>query len=44
MPVAVNAVVLAEKFSASPKMVSKAIFWTTLASFVILPFLIVFVK
>lgn len=44
MPVAVNAVILAEKFNASPKMVSKCILWTTLASFIILPFLIVAVK
>jgi hypothetical protein len=44
MPVAVNAVILAEKFNASPKIVSKCILWTTLASFIILPFLIVAVK
>jgi len=44
MPVAVNAVVLAEKFNASPKMVSKCILWTTLGSFIVLPVLIVFVK
>ncbi|WP_144555468.1 AEC family transporter [Bacillus sp. X1(2014)] len=44
MPVAVNAVILAEKFNASPKIVSKCILWTTLASFFILPFLIVAVK
>jgi len=40
MPVAVNSVVLAERFNASPKMVSKSILWTTLASFIILPVLI----
>ncbi|CAH1206817.1 hypothetical protein PAECIP111893_02622 [Paenibacillus plantiphilus] len=40
MPVAVNAVVLAERFNASPKLVSKCILWTTLASFIILPFLV----
>ncbi|ULT59464.1 AEC family transporter [Neobacillus drentensis] len=44
MPVAVNAVILAEKFNASPKMVSKCILWTTLISFFVLPFLIVVVK
>ncbi|TVY11371.1 AEC family transporter [Paenibacillus cremeus] len=44
MPVAVNAVVLAEKFNASPKLVSKSILWTTLASFILLPMLIVLVK
>jgi malate permease and related proteins len=44
MPVAVNAVILAEKFDASSKIVSKCILWTTLASFVVLPILIVFVK
>lgn len=40
MPVAVNAVVLSEKFNASPKLVSKCILYTTLASFAILPVLI----
>jgi len=40
MPVAVNSVVLAEKFDAYPKLVSKTILWTTLASFIILPILI----
>ncbi|MBW7474275.1 AEC family transporter [Paenibacillus oenotherae] len=44
MPVAVNAVVLAEKFNASPKLVSKCILWTTLGSFIILPFLISIVQ
>ncbi|OLS40065.1 AEC family transporter [Bacillus sp. MRMR6] len=44
MPVAVNAVILAEKFNASPKIVSKCILWTTIISFFILPFLIVLVK
>lgn len=44
MPVAVNSVILAEKFDASPQIVSKCILWTTLASFIILPILIVLVK
>jgi predicted permease len=44
MPVAVNAVVLAERFNASPKLVSKCILWTTLASFIVMPVLIVLVK
>ncbi|WP_455920348.1 AEC family transporter [Priestia megaterium] len=44
MPVAVNAVVLAEKFNASSKIVSKSILWTTLASFIVLPLLIVLIK
>jgi predicted permease len=44
MPVAVNAVILAEKFNASPKFVSKCILWTTLISFIVLPFMIGFVK
>ena len=44
MPVAVNAVILAEKFDASPNTVSKCILWTTLSSFVILPVLITLVK
>jgi predicted permease len=44
MPVAVNAVILAEKFDASPKFVSKCILWTTLLSFVVLPFMIGFIK
>ncbi|WCK56439.1 AEC family transporter [Aneurinibacillus sp. Ricciae_BoGa-3] len=43
MPAAVNAVVLAEKFNASPKFVSKCILWTTLASFLVLPVLIVLI-
>lgn len=41
MPTAVNAVVLAEKFNASPKFVSKCILWTTLASLILLPIFIV---
>ncbi len=41
MPVAVNAVILAEKFNAAPGMVSRCILWTTLSSFLILPLLIV---
>ncbi|MEK4240179.1 AEC family transporter [Paenibacillus sp. FSL H8-0261] len=44
MPVAVNAVVLAERFEASPELVSKCILWTTLASFLVLPILIVLVQ
>lgn len=44
MPVAVNGVILAEKFDASPKIVSKCILWTTLFSFITLPILIVLVK
>ncbi|MNV94782.1 Membrane transport protein [compost metagenome] len=40
MPVAVNAVVLAERFDASPSLVSRCIMWTTLASFAALPVLI----
>jgi malate permease and related proteins len=44
MPVAVNSVILAEKFDASAKIVSKCILWTTLASFVTLPIFIVLVK
>ncbi|MGP0586096.1 AEC family transporter [Paenibacillus timonensis] len=43
MPVAVNAVVLAERFDAAPGLVSKCIVWTTLASFLTLPVLIVVV-
>lgn len=44
MPVAVNAVVLAERFNASSELVSKCILWTTLASFLVLPVLIVLVQ
>ncbi|GGF93207.1 hypothetical protein GCM10010912_42760 [Paenibacillus albidus] len=44
MPVAVNSVVLAERFQASPALVSRCILWTTLASFVVLPVLIVLVN
>ncbi|WP_150269957.1 AEC family transporter [Paenibacillus tepidiphilus] len=40
MPVAVNSVVLAERFGSSPSLVSRCIVWTTLASFVMLPVLI----
>jgi predicted permease len=43
MPVAVNAVILAEKFNASPKLVSTCILWSTFASFLILPILIMLV-
>lgn len=44
MPVAINAGILAEKFDASPKVLTKTILWTTLLSFFILPILIVLVK
>lgn len=44
MPVAVNAVVLAERFNASPELVSRCILWTTLASFLVLPVIIVLVN
>jgi predicted permease len=44
MPVGVNAVILAERFQASPKFVTKCILWSTLASFFVLPFLLVLVK
>lgn len=44
MPVAVNAGILAQKFDASPKIVTKCILWTTLLSFFVLPFIIVLVK
>ncbi|WP_379156599.1 AEC family transporter [Paenibacillus sp. sgz5001063] len=40
MPVAVNSVVLAERFGSSPGLVSRCILWTTLASFLVLPVLI----
>ncbi|GAE05639.1 auxin efflux carrier [Paenibacillus sp. JCM 10914] len=40
MPAAVNAVILAEEYDAAPKLVSKCILWTTLASFLVLPVLI----
>ncbi|OXM82848.1 AEC family transporter [Paenibacillus rigui] len=44
MPAAVNAGILAERFNASPHMVTKCILWTTLASFIVLPVLIAIVK
>lgn len=44
MPVAVNAVVLAERFDASAGLVSRCIVWTTLASFLALPALLVLVQ
>lgn len=44
MPVAVNSVILAERFNASPKFVSSCILWTTLASFLFLPILIAVVE
>ena len=40
MPVAVNSVILAERFEASPTMVAKCILWSTLISFPLLPVLI----
>lgn len=43
MPVAVNSVVLAERFGSSPSLVSRCIVWTTLASFLVLPVLIALV-
>jgi len=44
MPVAVNSVILAEKFDAAPALVTRCILWTTLASFALLPFIIVLSK
>ncbi|MDT3425386.1 putative permease [Paenibacillus forsythiae] len=44
MPVAVNSVILAERFSASPTFVSRCILWTTLGSFLVLPVLIALVS
>lgn len=44
MPVAVNAVILAEKFDAAPKVLSRCILWTTAASFVVIPVLISLVR
>jgi hypothetical protein len=40
MPSAVNSVMLAEQFHSAPKLVSKCILWSTLASFILLPILI----
>lgn len=40
MPAAVNAVILAEEYDAAPKLVSRCILWTTLASFIVLPLMI----
>ncbi|QOT10480.1 AEC family transporter [Paenibacillus sp. JNUCC32] len=42
MPAAVNAVILAEEYDAAPKLVSRCILWTTLASFIVLPAMIGF--
>ncbi|WP_098748600.1 AEC family transporter [Paenibacillus sp. EZ-K15] len=42
MPAAVNAVILAEQYDAAPKLVSRCILWTTLASFIVLPAMIGF--
>jgi malate permease and related proteins len=44
MPAAVNATVLAEKYGAAPRIVSKCILWTTLASFIVLPVLLAIVS
>jgi predicted permease len=44
MPAAVNALILAEQFNASPKLVARCILWTTLASFLLLPFIIAFLQ
>lgn len=44
MPVAVNSVILAEKFDASAHIVTKCILWTTLGSFIVLPVLIQLAK
>ncbi|NHN31300.1 AEC family transporter [Paenibacillus agricola] len=44
MPAAVNAVMLAEQFDASPQFVARCILWTTLASFLILPVIIAFIQ
>lgn len=44
MPTAVNAVILAEQFNASPQFVSRCILWTTVASMGILPIMIVMVS
>lgn len=44
MPVAVNAVVLAERFDAQPQFVSRCILWTTLGSFLVQPVWIVLVQ
>lgn len=40
MPVAVNAVILGEKFAAVPRVLARCILWTTVASFFFLPVLI----
>ena len=44
MPVAVNSVILADRFDAAAGTVSKTILWSTLLSFALLPFLIVWVS
>ncbi|MDO7906310.1 AEC family transporter [Paenibacillus sp. JX-17] len=44
MPVAVNAVALADRFNAAPALISRCILWTTLSSFIILPLFIVWVR
>ncbi|MGN7358355.1 AEC family transporter [Paenibacillus sp. SAF-054] len=40
MPAAVNAVILAEQFDAAPRVVTRCILWTTLASFILLPLMV----
>lgn len=44
MPTAVNAVILAGQFNAAPKLVSRCILWTTLASFILMPVLIIWLQ
>ncbi|MEK3724225.1 AEC family transporter [Paenibacillus sp. FSL H8-0034] len=44
MPAAVNAFMLAEQFDASPQFVARCILWTTLASFLVLPFVIALIQ
>ena len=44
MPVAINAVILAERFDAAEKTVSNTILWSTLLSFIVMPVLIVLVS
>jgi len=44
MPTAVNAVILAGQFNAAPQLVSRCILWTTLASFIVMPVLIVWLQ
>ncbi|TDF93305.1 AEC family transporter [Paenibacillus piri] len=44
MPAAVNAVLLAEQFNAAPQFVSRCILWTTLASFIVLPVILMVLR